>query len=156
MLAGVCGGLGRYFDVNPLFYRVGFVVLTLLGGAGALIYGASLLVIPVEGEQDSICPGLPAGSITRAQVGTGHHFGGEYGTLAERILNPKGMQIINEATWDTAGIKCVIGHSDDEQTIAALTTGEKTVRMPALGPYRGNREPSLFDWARPGLHLALH
>ena len=76
--------------------------------------------------------------------------------LAERILNPKGMQIINEATWDTAGIKCVIGHSDDEQTIAALTTGEKTVRMPALGPYRGNREPSLFDWARPGLHLALH
>lgn len=54
MLAGVCGGLGRYFDVNPLFYRVGFVVLTLLGGAGALIYGASLLVIPVEGERDSI------------------------------------------------------------------------------------------------------
>jgi phage shock protein PspC (stress-responsive transcriptional regulator) len=54
MLAGVCGGLGRYFDVNPLFYRVGFVVLTLLGGAGALIYGASFLVIPVEGEQDSI------------------------------------------------------------------------------------------------------
>ena len=50
------------------------------------------LALPVlclygEGEKDSICPGLPAGSITRAQVGTGHHFGGEYGTLAERILS---------------------------------------------------------------------
>lgn len=54
MLGGVCGGLGTYFDVNPVFYRVGFVVLTLLGGAGILIYGAALLVIPAEGEQDSL------------------------------------------------------------------------------------------------------
>jgi type IV secretory pathway VirJ component len=39
-----------------------------------------------EGEKDSICPGLPAGGVQREQVGTGHHFGGEYATLAERIL----------------------------------------------------------------------
>ncbi len=39
-----------------------------------------------EGEKDSICPRLPAGVATREQVGTGHHFGGEYATLAERIL----------------------------------------------------------------------
>jgi type IV secretory pathway VirJ component len=38
------------------------------------------------GEKDSICPGLPAGGVQREQVGTGHHFGGEYATLAERIL----------------------------------------------------------------------
>jgi phage shock protein PspC (stress-responsive transcriptional regulator)/predicted membrane protein len=54
MIAGVCGGLGQYFDVNPVFYRIGFVVLTLLGGAGILIYGASVLVIPNDGERDSI------------------------------------------------------------------------------------------------------
>jgi type IV secretory pathway VirJ component len=41
------------------------------------IYGA--------GETDSICPGLGAG-ITREQIGAGHHFGGEYAALAERIL----------------------------------------------------------------------
>ena len=34
MLAGVSGGLGRYFDLNPAVFRLGFVVLTLLGGAG--------------------------------------------------------------------------------------------------------------------------
>jgi type IV secretory pathway VirJ component len=39
-----------------------------------------------EGEKDSICPGLSAAGVTREQVGTGHHFGGEYATLAERIL----------------------------------------------------------------------
>jgi phage shock protein PspC (stress-responsive transcriptional regulator) len=54
MIAGVCGGLGRYFDLNPIFFRVGFVVLALLGGSGILIYGAAALVIPDEGRRDSI------------------------------------------------------------------------------------------------------
>ena len=50
LLAGVAGGLGRYFDLNPAFFRVGFVVLTVLGGAGILVYIAAALVIPAEGE----------------------------------------------------------------------------------------------------------
>jgi phage shock protein PspC (stress-responsive transcriptional regulator) len=54
MLAGVSGGLGRYFDVNPVLYRIGFVVLAVLGGAGILIYGAMALVIPNEGERESV------------------------------------------------------------------------------------------------------
>jgi len=53
--------------------------LTRLGQVPVLcIYG--------EGEADSICPGLPAGTIARAQIGKGHHFSGEYATLADRIL----------------------------------------------------------------------
>ena len=39
-----------------------------------------------EGEKDSICPGLSAPGVKLEQVGTGHHFGGEYATLADRIL----------------------------------------------------------------------
>jgi len=54
MVAGVCGGLARYFDIHPAFYRVGFVVLTLLGGAGIVIYAAAALVMPDEGKEDSI------------------------------------------------------------------------------------------------------
>jgi phage shock protein PspC (stress-responsive transcriptional regulator) len=54
MLAGVCGGLARYFGIQPAFYRVGFVVLALLGGSGILVYLAAVLVIPKEGEADSI------------------------------------------------------------------------------------------------------
>ena len=54
LLAGVAGGLGRYFDLNPAFFRVGFAVLTLLGGAGVLAYITAVLVIPAEGESDSI------------------------------------------------------------------------------------------------------
>jgi phage shock protein PspC (stress-responsive transcriptional regulator) len=54
MLAGVCGGLARTFGIHPAFYRVAFVVLTLIGGAGILIYLAAALVIPDEAKQDSI------------------------------------------------------------------------------------------------------
>ncbi len=45
-----------------------------------------ILCIYGAGEKESICPGLPQALATREQVGTGHHFGGEYATLAERIL----------------------------------------------------------------------
>jgi len=56
---------------------------------------AAMVDVPVlciygEGESDSICPGLTTRpehtKITLAEVGKGHHFSGEYATLAERIL----------------------------------------------------------------------
>jgi phage shock protein PspC (stress-responsive transcriptional regulator) len=53
-LAGVAGGLGRYFDLSPNFFRIAFGVLTLVGGAGILLYVAAALVIPDEGREDSI------------------------------------------------------------------------------------------------------
>jgi type IV secretory pathway VirJ component len=46
-----------------------------------------VLCIYGEGETDSICPGLPpSAGIVREQIGKGHHFSGEYATLADRIL----------------------------------------------------------------------
>ena len=46
-----------------------------------------VLCIYGEGESDSICPGLPASAtLTRVEVGKGHHFSGEYAALADRIL----------------------------------------------------------------------
>ncbi len=54
IVAGVAGGLGRYFDLNPAVFRLGFVVLTLLGGAGILVYLAAVLVIPDDQREQSI------------------------------------------------------------------------------------------------------
>ena len=54
ILAGVAGGLGRYFDISPMFFRIGFAILTLVGGAGILLYVAAWLVIPDDGQSDSI------------------------------------------------------------------------------------------------------
>lgn len=50
VLAGVCGGLARYFDVDPVLFRVGAVALVVLGGAGLLLYLAAWLLVPEDGE----------------------------------------------------------------------------------------------------------
>lgn len=59
-VAGVSGGLGRYFDLTPAVFRLGFVVLTLLGGAGILVYIAAVLVMPKEGDERSIAEDILA------------------------------------------------------------------------------------------------
>jgi phage shock protein PspC (stress-responsive transcriptional regulator) len=53
-LGGVCAGLGRYFDINPLVYRIAFAALALAGGTGVLLYVAAWLVIPGERSEDSV------------------------------------------------------------------------------------------------------
>jgi phage shock protein C len=44
-LTGVAGGLGEYFSVDPKLVRVGFVVTTLLSGAGLIAYLALLIAM---------------------------------------------------------------------------------------------------------------
>jgi phage shock protein PspC (stress-responsive transcriptional regulator) len=51
LIAGVCSGLGRYFNVDPVLFRVGAVALIFFGGAGVLLYIAAILLIPNEGEE---------------------------------------------------------------------------------------------------------
>ena len=41
VIGGVCGGLGDYFDVDPVIFRIAFVVLAFVGGAGLLLYPAA-------------------------------------------------------------------------------------------------------------------
>lgn len=46
MVAGVCGGLAEYFDIDATLVRALFVIVTLLGGSGLLIYIILWLVMP--------------------------------------------------------------------------------------------------------------
>jgi phage shock protein PspC (stress-responsive transcriptional regulator)/FtsH-binding integral membrane protein len=47
--AGVAGGLGRYFNVDPVLFRVLFAVAAFFGGAGVLAYVIAWAAIPEEG-----------------------------------------------------------------------------------------------------------
>ena len=49
-VAGVAGGLGRHFDVDPTVVRVLLAVLTFFGGAGVLVYAAVWLFVPEDGS----------------------------------------------------------------------------------------------------------
>lgn len=57
VIGGVCAGLGRYFNVDPIIFRIGAIVLTLAGGAGLLAYLAALLLIPAEDGAGDPAPG---------------------------------------------------------------------------------------------------
>src|SRR5437899_20031 len=48
VIAGVCGGLGRYFGADPVLFRVGMIALVFLGGAGFVLYGVAWLLVPDE------------------------------------------------------------------------------------------------------------
>jgi phage shock protein C len=48
MLAGVCGGLARYFNIDPTVVRLVFVVLALAGGPGVLLYLLLWIITPIE------------------------------------------------------------------------------------------------------------
>jgi phage shock protein C len=47
-IAGVCGGLGEYLDVDPTLVRLAFVLLALYGGHGILLYIVLMLVMPPQ------------------------------------------------------------------------------------------------------------
>ena len=49
VIAGVCGGLGQYFGIDPVIVRLIMVALVLAGGVSILIYPILWLVTPVEG-----------------------------------------------------------------------------------------------------------
>lgn len=68
VLAGVCSGAGRYFEVDPVIFRVVLVVLSLTGGIGLIIYGMGWLVIPQEGEQESEAHRLLSGRVEGAPL----------------------------------------------------------------------------------------
>src|SRR5689334_17891179 len=53
MIAGVCGGLGAYFALDPVLIRLFFVLLTIGGGSGVLIYLLLWILIP-EGEPGEV------------------------------------------------------------------------------------------------------
>ena len=54
MLAGVAGGIARHFGVDVTLVRVIIAALALFSGAGAAVYLAAWLLIPADGEDQSI------------------------------------------------------------------------------------------------------
>ncbi len=46
MVAGVCAGLGQYFNLDPVLVRLIFVALALAGGPGLLVYIILWIVLP--------------------------------------------------------------------------------------------------------------
>jgi phage shock protein C len=47
-IAGVCGGLGDYFNIDPTLVRILFLIFLLFGGGGFLLYIICWIAVPEE------------------------------------------------------------------------------------------------------------
>lgn len=59
VISGVCGGLGEFFKVDPVLFRIIFLIIALPGGISILVYFICWILMPLEPMH---------GSKTRKQV----------------------------------------------------------------------------------------
>ncbi|MEV6394125.1 PspC domain-containing protein [Streptomyces sp. NPDC051907] len=68
VVAGVCGGLGRYCDVDPVIFRIVLGVLSVTGGIGLIFYGFAWLAIPADDEDENEARRLLSGRVDGASL----------------------------------------------------------------------------------------
>jgi signal transduction histidine kinase len=72
LIAGVCAGLGRYFGVNPIFIRIGFIAAATAGGFGVALYLLCWVLIPAgSGEWQARWLRKAGGRRASIEVGVG-------------------------------------------------------------------------------------
>ena len=49
-IAGVCGGIGNYFDIDPTIIRLAWVVALFFAGGGLFAYLLAMIIVPQEPE----------------------------------------------------------------------------------------------------------
>lgn len=54
VLAGVCGGIGEYFEIDPVIVRLIWIVLTMIWGFGFFLYIIAIFLIPLEPKEIKI------------------------------------------------------------------------------------------------------
>ena len=47
-IAGVCGGIGKYLEIDPTIVRIVFLILAVVYGCGILAYVAAWVIVPAE------------------------------------------------------------------------------------------------------------
>ncbi len=56
-VGGVCSGVAKYLNIDPVIVRIVIAVLTIVGFAGAILYAAAWLLLPSEDADKSIAAG---------------------------------------------------------------------------------------------------
>jgi phage shock protein C len=97
VLAGVCGGLGRYLGVDPVLLRIAAVVLALANGVGLIAYVIAWIVIPEERA------GQPAAAVRAPRQETGRLvLGGSLVVLGLVLLLDRLVPDLQRLFWPLA------------------------------------------------------
>jgi phage shock protein C len=97
VVAGVCGGVGRYLGVDPVLLRIAFIILALANGLGVIAYVVAWVAIPEEQ------PGQPIGSPSETRRETGRLvLGGSLVVLGLVLLLDRLAPDLDELFWPVA------------------------------------------------------
>ena len=97
VIAGVCGGIGRYLGVDPMLLRIAFIVLALANGLGVIAYVVAWVAIPEER------PGQPLAAAPEARRETGRLvLGGSPVVLGLVLLVNRLAPNLDELFWPVA------------------------------------------------------
>jgi phage shock protein PspC (stress-responsive transcriptional regulator) len=67
-VAGVAEGLGVYFGLDPVIFRIAFVVLLFAGGGGLLLYAVGWIAMPEASDEEvAAAPAAPPSSVDTRQ-----------------------------------------------------------------------------------------
>lgn len=58
-IAGVCGGIAEYFDIDPVFVRIGAFILTVPHGLGVIVYLVCWAAVPMRPGSETAAPSEP-------------------------------------------------------------------------------------------------
>jgi phage shock protein C len=104
VIAGVCGGLGRYLGIDPVLLRVAFIILSLANGLGLIAYVVAWVAIPEEG------PDQPAGPVPEPRRETGRLvLGGSLVVLGLVLLLDRLAPDLDELFWPVAVVAVGVG-----------------------------------------------
>jgi phage shock protein C len=159
MIDGVCGGIAEYFDLDPTLVRIAWVLLTLLGGSGVILYIVAMIIMPSA----PLVFGVPP--IPRAS-GNNTKFWGILLVTAGSLwlLGNLGVPLWHgwwTFSWDVglaallilAGVAFLFGGRNYVSPPAAPASGEPPADAATLDPppppqvrrlYRSRRERKLF------------
>ncbi len=104
VIGGVAGGLGRFLGIDPVILRVAFVVLTLAGGSGVLLYIIGWIAIPEEKTGDPLGPSRQA-SAYRGRV----LVGGALVLIGAYLLVQEYLPALRRYVWPVLLIAIGVG-----------------------------------------------
>jgi phage shock protein PspC (stress-responsive transcriptional regulator) len=138
VLGGVCGGLARYFNIDPLIVRIAAIALTFAGGVAVIAYIAALLLVPDDDGTGHPVPGKPGrvstivGAVVIVLAGVallegqwGFGFGWAFGALAPTVLIITILAI--------AGQRLLAGRGETQPTAARIAGAALVLSAVILG-----------------------
>jgi phage shock protein PspC (stress-responsive transcriptional regulator) len=105
VIGGVAGGLGRYFGVDPILFRIAFVVLAFAGGIGVLAYLGLLAFVPGDDDSRPFGDGRTGNIVGAVLLGLAAVvlFGGPAFFLAPALVPIALVVLVGLLLWRAAG-----------------------------------------------------